>query len=262
MIYITGDTHGSFEKFMLVNFPEQEELTKDDYVIICGDFGIWDDSERERYNFDWLESKNFTTLFVDGNHENYDLLNAYPVEQWHGGEVHFIRPSVIHLMRGNIFDIEGKKIFTMGGASSHDIEDGILDPKAPNFKKKRRMLDRTGRVYYRIKGVSWWEAELPTEEEIEKARKTLEDADWKVDFIVSHCAPLSLIERCLGYTEDNRLTRFFDEVSEKCDFDYWFFGHYHENYMLGDKYFLLYGKIFEIPIEPLITEKRLKKESV
>ena len=80
MIYITGDTHGSFEKFALVNFPEQEELTKNDYVIICGDFGIWDNSTRERINFDWLEHKNFTTLFVDGNHENYDLLNVYTVE--------------------------------------------------------------------------------------------------------------------------------------------------------------------------------------
>ena len=177
MIYVTGDTHGSYEKFALVNFPEQIELTKNDYVIICGDFGIWDDSARERINFDWLENKNFTTLFVDGNHENYDLLNAYPVEKWHGGEVHFIRPSVIHLMRGNLFDIEGKKIFTMGGASSHDIQDGILDPKDPEFKKKRRKLDRAGKFYYRIKGVSWWEEELPTDEEIEKARKTLDRCD-------------------------------------------------------------------------------------
>ena len=249
MIYVTGDTHGSFEKFALVNFPEQDNLTKDDYVIICGDFGIWDDSTRERVNFDWLEHKKFTTLFVDGNHENYDLLNAYPVEKWHGGEVHFIRPSVIHLMRGNLFEIEGKKIFTMGGASSHDIQDGILDPNDPEFKKKRRKLDRSGRYYYRIKGQSWWEEELPTEEEIEKAHRTLDSCNWEVDYIFSHCAPFSLVEQCLGYREDNRLTRFFDEVCAKGKFEYWFFGHYHENYMLSEKFFLLYGKIFEIPKE-------------
>ena len=44
MIYITGDTHGEFKyRFNTENFPEQREMTKDDYVIICGDFGgVWD----------------------------------------------------------------------------------------------------------------------------------------------------------------------------------------------------------------------------
>ncbi len=255
MIYITGDTHGSFGKFNLEFFPEQEELTKNDYVIICGDFGIWDNSERERINFDDLEAKNYTTLFVDGNHENFDLLNNYPVEKWRGGDVHFIRPSVIHLMRGNVFVIDGKKFFTMGGASSHDIQDGILDPKDPNFKKNKKKLDREGKYYYRIKGVTWWEDELPKEDEIDKAKKTLESCNWKVDYIISHCAPFSLMERCFGYSDDNRLTRFFDEVSEKCEFTHWFFGHYHENYMLGDKFFLLYEKIFEMPEELVIPNE-------
>ena len=31
-------------------------------------------------------------------------------------------------MRGQVFEIEGKTFFTMGGAASHDIQDGILDP--------------------------------------------------------------------------------------------------------------------------------------
>ena len=38
-IFITGDTHGDFARFKKGNFPEQAELTKEDYVIICGDFG-------------------------------------------------------------------------------------------------------------------------------------------------------------------------------------------------------------------------------
>lgn len=54
-------------------------MTKDDdYVIICGDFGgVWDfeiESMREKMNLEWLNSRNFTTLFVDGNHENYTRL--------------------------------------------------------------------------------------------------------------------------------------------------------------------------------------------
>ena len=93
MIYITGDTHGDWMNRLNVDdFPEQKEMTKNDYVIITGDFGIWNDTKQERYNLDWLEDKPFTTLFVDGNHSNFDRLYAIPVSEWYGGKVHFIRP--------------------------------------------------------------------------------------------------------------------------------------------------------------------------
>ena len=127
-IFITGDTHAGFRRFRKKTFPQQAGLTKDDYVIICGDFGgVWDGTPRERNWLDWLEAKPFTTLFVSGNHENYDLLSALPVETWNGGKVQRVRPSVVHLMRGQVYEIGGRRFFTMGGASSHDIGDGILD---------------------------------------------------------------------------------------------------------------------------------------
>ena len=37
-IFITGDCHASYTKLGLKSFPESRNLTKDDYVIICGDF--------------------------------------------------------------------------------------------------------------------------------------------------------------------------------------------------------------------------------
>jgi len=155
MIYVTGDTHGDWMNRLKVDsFPEQKEMTKDDYVIICGDFGIWDNSKRERYNLDWLEDKSFTTLFVSGNHENYDILNSLAVEEWHGGKVNFIRPSVIHLMRGQVFNIEDKTFFTFGGASSHDISAGILEPDDPDLKEKKKRLDKEPFALYRINHVS------------------------------------------------------------------------------------------------------------
>ena len=114
MIYITGDCHSDFSRFSTDKFPIQEEMPKDDYIIICGDFGgIWNyqvESEYEKYWLDWLNNKNFTTLFVDGNHENFDRLYQYPVEEWHEGKVHKIRDSVLHLMRGEIFNIDNKKM--------------------------------------------------------------------------------------------------------------------------------------------------------
>lgn len=141
MIYITGDTHADFTRFNTDNFPQQKQMTKDDYVIICGDFGgVWRKANETDHWLKWLSAKPFTTLFVDGNHENFDMLNAYPVEDWNGGKVHKITHSVIHLMRGQVFLIDDKKIFAFGGAQSHDIRDGILDPATPDFKEQYKNL--------------------------------------------------------------------------------------------------------------------------
>ena len=107
-----SDTHRQdiLHRFNIENFPIQKEMTKNDYVIILGDFGIWDNSKEENYILDWLDNKNFTTLFIDGNHENYDLLNTYPYVEWRGGLVQRIRPSILHLCRGEVFNINGKTI--------------------------------------------------------------------------------------------------------------------------------------------------------
>ena len=180
MIYITGDTHGDWMSRLNVHaFPEQKEMTKNDYVIICGDFGIWNDTKQERYNLDWLEDKPFTTLFVDGNHENMDRLYAMSVLEWHGGKVHFIRPSVIHLMRGQVFNIEGKTFWTFGGASSHDIRDGILEIDDPRLRKWRYDYNKM----YRVNHISWWKEELPSETEMEEGRKNLENINNKANFM-------------------------------------------------------------------------------
>lgn len=170
MIYATGDTHGSFERLRPEHFPEQAGMTKEDYVIVCGDFGgVWDGSKKDERNLDWLESLPFTTLFVSGNHENFDRLSKYPVEEWNGGKIQRIRPHVIHLMRGQVFELQGYTFFTMGGASSHDIEDGILNPKAPDFEEQYWMLRRMG-ARFRVNHHSWWKQELPSPAEYEEAK--------------------------------------------------------------------------------------------
>lgn len=101
MIFITGDTHGDWKnRFKPECFPIGQSLNRSDYVIVCGDFGYWHDTDIERNNHDWLESQPWTTLFVDGNHSNFDRLKKLPVAEWNGGTVHKIRPHIIHLMRG------------------------------------------------------------------------------------------------------------------------------------------------------------------
>ena len=114
-IYITGDLHGDLRRFQPEIFYEQEGLTKEDLVLVAGDFGcVWHGDERDDEGLDWLEGRPFTTAFVTGNHENYDALRKYPLAEWRGGNVRRIRPSVILLERGQIFDLGGKRFFTMG----------------------------------------------------------------------------------------------------------------------------------------------------
>ena len=49
MIYVTGDCRQDFERFNASIFPEQNDMTKDDYVIICGDFGgVWNKDEESK----------------------------------------------------------------------------------------------------------------------------------------------------------------------------------------------------------------------
>ena len=251
MIYVTGDCHQNFEKLNMSSFPEQKEMTKNDYMIICGDFGaVWNkdqESKQETWILDWLEvDKPFTTLFVDGNHENFDRLYKYPVEEWHGGKVHKIRPSVIHLMRGQVFDIDGVSIFSFGGAQSHDISGGILEPEDPEFKKKRQALDRDY-ISYRINHLSWWKEELPSEEEMEEGRRNLEKHNNEVDFIVTHCCASStqvLLGR--GFHKTDIETAYFEELKQKIKFKKWFFGHYHDNKNVSAEEILIYEQIIRI----------------
>lgn len=122
-IVITGDTHGTFDIGKVVRYfnEHEDEYTRDDYLIICGDVGICGFSAAYEANTRAVfRSLPVTTLFIDGNHENFEQLNFYAVEQWNGGKVHIIEDNMIHLMRGQIFTIDGLKFFTFGGAYSID----------------------------------------------------------------------------------------------------------------------------------------------
>ena len=147
-LYITGDTHGDFSRFRPESFYEQERLTKEDVILVAGDFGgVWYGDSRDDAGLNFLDSRPFTTAFVSGNHENYDALAAYPQAEWHGGRVRTIRPSVLMLERGQVFDLGGRMFFAMGGASSHDIQDGILEPDAPDFLRRFQQLNAQGAAF-------------------------------------------------------------------------------------------------------------------
>lgn len=225
MIYITGDTHGNvdIEKINTTIFPEQKKLTQNDFLIICGDVAVcWDGSKFDRYIQKWYADKNFTTLFIDGNHENFDVLNNYPVDVWNGGKVHIINDKLIHLMRGQVFTIEGSKFFTMGGAASHD-------------------------KIYRKEHISWWSQEMPDDYEYDEALNNLGYNDNKVNFIITHCAP-NAVQDIIGQGrfEHDKLTGFLEIVRSTVEFDHWFMGHYHIDKDISSRYSILYQDVGKI----------------
>lgn len=254
-IWITGDIHGNPIRLSSDNFYEQKEFSgsKDEnIVIILGDFGlVWSrnkESNKEKYWLDWLEDKPFTTVFVDGNHDNHPRLFTYPKKKWNGGMVHEIRPHVLHLMRGEVFTIEGKKFFAFGGASSHDIQDGIIDYDDPEWKQKAKELDRTGKYMYRIKGLSWWKEELPSEEEIQHGLNVLKENNNEVDYIITHSPSTSELYLMggQGLYKSDVLTNYLEEIKATINYRKHLFGHMHVNRAINDKDICLYEQIVRI----------------
>lgn len=168
-------------------------MTKEDIVIILGDFGIWNGSELENYNLNWLENCPFTTLFVSGNHDNYDILDNLQTEIWKGGKVSFLRPSVIYLHRGQVFSINDKQFFAFGGASSHDINDGILEKGDLRIKT----WSKDPLKMFRINHLSWWERELSSNEEMKEGWENLELYNC-VDYILTHSPYTSILNELDG----------------------------------------------------------------
>lgn len=228
-VYLTGDTHGFHDFEKIRHFHKYEggdRLTKHDYLIICGDVAcVWDSARHDRFLQNTFSEFPWTTLFVDGNHENHDLLGRYEVKEWNDGKVHFITNNLIHLMRGQVFTINGRTFFTMGGASSID--------KA-----------------WRVEGQSWWAREMPSNEELEEGFVNLERAKYKVDYIISHCAPLKILDRLFRYKEPDFLNKYFDTVVNDTDFKRMFFGHYHCDQELdnidGRNYTALYNRVMDL----------------
>lgn len=228
MIFVTGDTHRDTDFAKLLWFTrEHPNLTKNDYVIIAGDFGGVMSADTLEADLKPYSDLPFTVLFVDGNHENFDLLNAYPVETWHGGKAHIIKPDIIHLMRGQVFEIDGATFFTFGGATS---------------------IDKALRLAF---GYGWWAQERPTFAELDEGFENLKRYNNKVDYIITHACgeralmypPLRTRSSCMQTFPENQMLSNFEDIVE---YRHWYFGHYHMDGDLNDKMTVLYQDFRQI----------------
>lgn len=229
VIYLTGDIHSNIERFKTLN------AKKDDIVIILGDFGIlWlneNHPNREEFEISKLEklcSYPWTTLFLDGNHENFDRLNSLPVTTMFGNEVGVVRENkIFHLKRGKIYTIENKKFFTFGGATS---------------------IDKSGRV----EGVSWWHDEVSSSHEEDSAMCALKNLQYNVDYVLTHTPPDFVINiltcrSTLGNIQCP-VARFLNRVADRTNFKNWYAGHMHEDgiIMQDRRFVMLYTEIIKL----------------
>jgi len=233
-VFVTGDIHGNPQlNLSSKDFPEGKDLTKQDVVIILGDFGIlWHKfrTKEEDYFLKWLDDKPWTTLFIDGNHENFDILNTLPQKYIFGSPVGIVGHSIFHLKRGFVYRINKRNILALGGAHSHD------------------------RIY-RKWGESMWKDEEITDDDIERATQSLEKVAFEVDYIMSHCAPFEYAKYAIpkefagSFSMDPSEERLsILKNTNDIKFKKWFFGHYHNNIddPFMNQWTCLYDKVMEL----------------
>jgi len=233
MIYITGDTHGDLNRF---KHPMFKKIKKRDILIICGDFGfIWDGSNREKRILKWLGKRKYDVLFVDGVHENFDELEKYEIEEWCGGKTRKISGKLRQLMRGEIFEIDEKRVLAFGGGGETGTEtlcsDGdsvVLDGSSLTDELNKCKLD-----------------------DFERAMTVLDKFDNKVDYIISYEPPTQIAEfLSLNDSINESLSFFLDEINRKAEYQRWFFGRHHLNKIVASKYFALFDNVISAEHDP------------
>lgn len=220
MIYITGDTHTAtcFEKF---KFDGYEKLTKNDYLIVAGDLElIWSNGDGDA----WMEKINqlpFTTLFIDGNYDNFDKLYKLPIVEKFGSTVGVAGESLFWLKRGEVYEIDGFKFLTVGGACSIN-----KDKRTP--------------------GVDWWPNEELSDDDKEFIINNSEKYGQKVDFIVTHTCPTSILGAIKEYALKDSVSEFLEEIFYTVEFNKWYFGHMHSDEVVHNNFYAVFQNVLKV----------------
>ena len=210
-IYLTGDTHGQFER--IISFCERQQVQPESTFIILGDVGLnYYGDRRDNRGKDKLAKIPITFFCIHGNHEmrtSEEL--GYQVKEYHGGKV-WVQPeypNLVFAIDGEIYDFFGHSCIVIGGAYSVD-------------------------KYYRLaRGYNWFEDEQPSDEIKEKVERMLSERDWKIDVVLSHTCPLryeptevflSMIDQS---SVDKSTEQWLGTIESRLHYERWFCGHYH-----------------------------------
>lgn len=220
-----------------------------DFIIILGDFGlIWSNKgdryyKTEQFHLKNLANKRYTTLFIDGNHDNHDKLNSLPLIGKFGGKVGLAyndkNGEIHHLRRGEVYTINGQTFLCLGGAETYNSKE---------YKE----------------GKNWWKNEALKFKDIKNCLKNLKKYNYKIDYILTHNAPSLVgkelikkyakskdLELLFTSKSEDKHARFFQRLIDKynIEFKFWYFGHYHidDKITLNDKtYCGLYNQVLKI----------------
>ena len=149
------------------------------------------------------------------------MLNKYPVVDFCSGRARQISENIFQLIRGGIYEIEGKKIFAFGGGDDEELDVNDFR-ECEEFKR------------------------LPSDEECEHARKILSESENKVDYIMTYDVGFKM----RGFLEMesncfNNLHAYLNEVSTSCSFKKWFFGCFHMDRRIPPFYYAVYENIYD-----------------
>lgn len=228
MVYITGDTHGSFERIEM--FCERFHPSSDDIMIILGDAAFnYFGGFRDRKKKERISKLPITIFSIHGNHEQRpDTIPSYDILEWHGGQVYVEEeyPNLLFAMDGEVYDFEGTKAIAIGGAYSVD-------------------------KYYRLTwDIAWWPDEQPSDEIKQRVEKKLDSLEWNIDVVLSHTTPLKYepVEMFVtGIDEskiDNSTEIWLDRIEDKLTYKHWYCGHFHTNKHI-DRLTILFEDICE-----------------
>ena len=220
MVHITGDIHGDPRR--IVEFSEKFDLTRQDIIVILGDVGAnYDVGPRDEWMKGVLAGISPTILCIHGNHEaRPETVPGYVEKQWNGGSV-FVQPEYPNLLfakDGEIYSLNGKRCFAIGGAYSVD--------------KHIRLVRRW----------AWFPDEQPSEQI--KAYVEQQLSENQIDVVFSHTCPEQYkpVECFLPGIDqsevDDSTERWLGELEQSINYSAWYCGHWHINKRIAKMHFL------------------------
>ena len=211
MVYITGDTHGQFQRIEL--FCQVMQTTKADTMIILGDTGFnYYGGKRDATVKSYANAFPIRLFCIHGSHENRPQnIPSYKETDFCGGRVLYEPeyPDILFAIDGEVYELDGYRCIVIGGAYSVD-------------------------KFYRLeKGYGWWLDEQPSPEIKARVEKKLATIGNEVDIVLTHTCPRKYepVETFLDFidqsTVDKSTEDWLDRIEGQISYKKWYCGHYH-----------------------------------
>ena len=224
---VTGDFHRDFSRLQQLPNPQGT------VVIGLGDVGIlWCLDKRDNIIKQEVNNAIHRLYCVRGNHESRPE-NIKGMEMTYDEDIQgkvFYEPeypNIRYLMDGGEYLINGMSTLVIGGAYSVD-------------------------KYYRLQnGWTWFPDEQLTKDEMLRIENQVIRKHY--DVVLSHTCPYSwqpfdkFIPQVNQDTVDSTMEKWLETLKDMFTWDYWFFGHFHDDRMINEGVYMLYESFREFP---------------